>query len=92
MSALARLEKLWKADDHGLPFCSSVNEAHVFTLLTEICSDDLLDDNLRQRVQQWIIFNRSANIFEGDPYLTWVEEIYSKISVLISVEDMATGE
>ncbi len=92
MSRLAQLDDLWNGEDDGLPFRESLNEAKVLELIQQISEHGEMTDDLRKRAEQWIRFNRSANVFEEEPYITWVEQVYSKIVAIIEVKDKATGD
>lgn len=66
--------------DEGLPFSSAVSEKRVLdaVLVAE------LDQNWKARVRQWINFNKACNMYEGEPYQTWVATVYSRIEAKLS--------
>ena len=80
------LDALWNdRHDEGIPFSSTVNEARVLEVLRQLSQDDLIDDAIRARTRHWIVWNRSINMYESEPFVTWVEQVYSHIESILSV-------
>lgn len=71
------LEALWKNDENDLPFKSNVNEEHVLQCLCNM--SDLEKNNMKDRVFQWIKFNKWMNEYEEGSYQTRVAAVYCKI-------------
>ena len=84
-----RLDALWEDSYEGLPFSTSVNEARVLAELSRASSDERRA--VHGRVHQWMKFNRAINVYEEDPYQTWVEQVYSKIDALYSSDSAEVG-
>lgn len=78
------LKKLLRDDPdyEGLPFSSTVNEQNVLNAIREAGAN--LDRSWVSRIRQWIQFNKACNMYEEEPYQTWVATVYSQIEALIS--------
>ena len=84
---MQRLDALWSNADDDLPFQSTVNEESILNAILESASHNEIDANLCTRTRQWIKFNRFMNAHEGEPYQTWVEQLYFEIEVLMRSHD-----
>lgn len=85
-----RLDDLWEDGYEGLPFSTSVNEARVLAELSRASPAERRA--MHDRVRLWMRFNRAINVYEEDPYQTWVEQVYSKIDALYSSDSADVEE
>ena len=75
-----------KENDADLPFVTSINEATVLSTLQD--TKDTMEKNEVDVVRQWMKFNKGLNEREGEPYVTWINEVYSHIeSICETVEE-----
>lgn len=73
-------------DDADLPFVTSINEATVLNTLQN--TKGTMKQNEVDVIRQWMKFNKGLNEREGEPYVTWVNEVYSHIeSICEMVEE-----
>ena len=73
--------------EEGLPFSSSVNEAKVLNSVKRAVVEKSIDDAWKKRIRQWMQFNKMCNLYEEEPYQTWVAQVYSQIEALLNSID-----
>ena len=70
------LDSIWG----GPSFSTTVNEASVLRVVTDLHSAGFMDDRTRARVRAWMEFNQTLHADSTDQeYLLWVHIIYSKL-------------
>ena len=78
------LENMWNNEDGDLPFKPSLNEQQVLDCITMIVDSNEITYELKQKIEQWIKFNKWCNKFEQGDYQNWVFTVYSKIEKKIN--------
>ena len=71
--------------DEGLPFSTTVNEQRVLDAV--LLARDDIDEAFKSRIRQWIRFNTALNMYEDEPYQTWVHAVYSQIEYALKKDD-----
>jgi hypothetical protein len=82
---MKKMEKLLSllASQDDLPFRTNINEQLVLDAIIE--ANGTINNDMKNKIKQWIKFNKGINTYEEEPYQTWVHEIYSKIIVLLNI-------
>lgn len=76
------LDELWKDPSDALPFNPNINEELILQAVASLHSDKTLTSSTRNKVKQWIKFNKYINMYEDNDYKTWVYQIYAKLEQL----------
>tara|TARA_B100001769_G_scaffold272556_1_gene267213 strand:+ start:404 stop:661 length:258 start_codon:yes stop_codon:yes gene_type:complete len=72
------LDKIWKNHENDLPFNPNINENLVLDAIINMSNNE--KQLVKEKVQQWIKFNKGLNVYEEETYQTWVSQIYSQIN------------
>ena len=80
----SKLESIWEDKSNTLPFNPNVNEQLVFECIQKMHAANEITAPIKERIQQWVKFNKGFNEHEDDEYILWVRQLYSNIENLLN--------